>query len=183
MLVVLAACQGAERRQAGALAAVGPALAAAGVGAVVAMQGQLTQATAGRLLPAFFTELRRDGRVDRALRGPPEPAVRDRPDWWAPVLFMRLRDGRLSAIHETPQPPDLANERARRNRRRMLSRVRETWVQGVLEASLSGATLLAPGLAERPDAVPDRWDGAVQEGQDTAPASPVTRRFPPGTSW
>ena len=144
------------------------------------MQGQLTQATAGRLLPVFFAELRRDGRVDRALAAAGGHAAAR--TGGPPVLLLRLRDGHLWAERETQRPPDLAKERARRNRRRMLSRVRETWVQGVLEASLSGATLLAPGLAERPDAVPDRWDGAVHAGQEAAPAPPHTPRFPPGTT-
>jgi hypothetical protein len=185
VLVVLAACQGAgELHQAGALAAVGPALAGAGVGAVVAMQGQLTQATAGRLLPVFFAELRRDGRVDRALAAA-RAAVRDRPDWWAPVLFLRLRDGRLwaePAREAREHPPALAQERARRNRRRMLARVRETWVEGVLEASLQGAALQALSLEASPDAVPDPWEGAVRAALGTPSAPPATRRFPPGTS-
>jgi hypothetical protein len=87
-LVVLGSCLSAGRPdEAGALAAVGPRLAGAGVGAVVAMQGDLTQATAARLLPVFFAELRRDGCVDRALAaaqvnaylasaGPPLAALR-----------------------------------------------------------------------------------------------------------
>ena len=62
--------------------------------AVIAMQGNLTMQTAAAFMPVFFAELRRDGQVDRAMavaRG----AVRERPDWWMPVLFMRLRSGRI----------------------------------------------------------------------------------------
>ena len=62
--------------------------------AVIALQGNFTMATAAAFMPVFFAELRRDGLVDRAMavaRG----AVRDRPDWWMPVLFMRLRSGRI----------------------------------------------------------------------------------------
>ncbi|MCB0152816.1 MAG: SIR2 family protein, partial [Caldilineaceae bacterium] len=78
----------------GVLAALGPRLAEAGVPAVIAMQGNLTMQTAAEFMPVFFSELRRDGQVDRAMsvaRG----AVRERPDWWMPVLFMRLRSGRI----------------------------------------------------------------------------------------
>ena len=72
-LVVLASCQSAGRtHDPRALAALGPRLAQAGVGAVVAMQGAVTQATAGRFLAAFFAELQRDGLLDRA-RPPPGP--------------------------------------------------------------------------------------------------------------
>ena len=58
------------------------------------MQGNVTMKTAAAFMPVFFQELRRDGQVDRAAsvaRG----AVRDRPDWWMPVLFMRLKSGRI----------------------------------------------------------------------------------------
>jgi hypothetical protein len=99
-LVVLASCQsagsGAEGRtnDDGALAALGPKLAEAGVPAVVAMQGNVTMQTVAQFMPAFFQALQRDGQIDRAMavaRG----AVRERPDWWMPVLFMRLKSGHL----------------------------------------------------------------------------------------
>lgn len=99
-LIVLAACQsagqGEEARTAdeGALVALGPRLAEAGIPAVVAMQGNVTVRTISRFMPIFFRELQRDGQIDRAMavaRG----AVRDRPDWWMPTLFMRLRSGRI----------------------------------------------------------------------------------------
>ena len=99
-LIVLAACQsagqGEEARTAdeGALAALGPRLAEAGIPAVIAMQGSITVRTVGEFMPVFFQELQRDGQIDRAVavaRG----TVRDRPDWWMPTLFMRLKSGRI----------------------------------------------------------------------------------------
>jgi hypothetical protein len=99
-LVVLASCQsagrgnGARMRDGGALAALGPRLAEAGVPAVLAMQGNITMPTIAEFMPLFFRELLRDGQVDRAVavaRG----AVRERHDWWMPVLFMRLKTGRI----------------------------------------------------------------------------------------
>jgi len=99
-LVVLASCQSAgsgdQRRSddKGALAALGPRLAEMGIPAVLAMQGNITMRTVEAFMPVFFSELQRDGQIDRAValaRG----AVRDRPDWWMPVLFMRLKSGRL----------------------------------------------------------------------------------------
>ncbi|MCP4285190.1 MAG: CHAT domain-containing protein, partial [Gammaproteobacteria bacterium] len=99
-LVVLASCQsagtGAEARGAdeGALAALGPRLAEAGIPAVIAMQGNVTIKTVEEFMPVFFQELQRDGQIDRAMataRG----TVRERPDWWMPVLFMRLKSGRI----------------------------------------------------------------------------------------
>jgi hypothetical protein len=99
-LVVLASCESAGSGDGlpgddeGALAALGPRLAEAGVPAVLAMQGRISMATLDTFLPVFFRELRRDGQIDRAMavaRG----AVRQRADWWTPVLFMRLKSGRV----------------------------------------------------------------------------------------
>lgn len=99
-LVVLASCQSAGSGEGtrsddhGALAALGPRLAEAGVPAVVAMQGNVSMRTMDAFAMAFLRELRRDGQIDRAMavaRG----VVRQRPDWWMPVLFMRLKSGRV----------------------------------------------------------------------------------------
>ena len=99
-LVVLASCQSAggpydrHSDDGGVLAALGPRLAEAGVPAVLAMQGDVTMATMARFMPVFFRELQRDGQIDRATAAA-RAAVRDRPDWWVPALFMRLRTGRM----------------------------------------------------------------------------------------
>jgi hypothetical protein len=99
-LVVLASCQsagtGAEGQSTdeGVLAALGPRLANAGIPAVVAMQGSVTMRTIGTFMPIFFKELQVDGQIDRAMavaRG----AVRDWEDWWMPVLYMCLKQGRI----------------------------------------------------------------------------------------
>ena len=102
-LVVLASCQSAGRAgsddearsdDGGALSALGPRLAEAGIPAVLAMQGNVTMQTIAEFMPTFFRELQRDGLIDRAVsvaRG----TVRERMDWWVPVLFMRLKSGRL----------------------------------------------------------------------------------------
>ena len=62
-------------------------------------------ATVARCLPVFFAELARHGVIDLALAAA-RRRVQDRPDWWAPVLYMRLLSGRLfAAAGETPAPP------------------------------------------------------------------------------
>jgi hypothetical protein len=94
-LVVLASCQSAGRSSdEGALAALGPRLAEAGIPAVVAMQGDITMETVSQFMPVFFTKLAEDGQVDCAMASA-RNAVQDRPDWWAPALYMRLRSGRI----------------------------------------------------------------------------------------
>jgi hypothetical protein len=93
-LAVLISCQSAGKGTGDALTAIGPRLAEAGVPAVLAMQDNLSMATAEDFLPEFFAALQKDGQIDRALsvaRG----FVRKNPDYWIPVLFMRLKSGRL----------------------------------------------------------------------------------------
>jgi hypothetical protein len=98
-LVVLASCQSGTRADGvsgdeGALAALGPRLAEAGIPAVLAMQGDVSMETVAGFMPVFFRELLRDGLIDRATAAA-RGAIRDRADSWMPVLFMRLKSGRI----------------------------------------------------------------------------------------
>lgn len=95
-LVVLASCQSAEMTtgDGGALAALGPRLSAAGVSAVIAMQGNITMKTVAQFMPVFFKELQRDGQIDRAMAAA-RASVRDNADAWMPVLFLRLKSGKI----------------------------------------------------------------------------------------
>lgn len=103
-LVVLSSCQSAGDGGSGAgetgtqqsLAnhALGPRLAEAGIPAVLAMQGNVSMATTNTFMPTFFEELLRDGQVDRAMAAARKDVL-DRPDWWLPVLIMRLKSGRI----------------------------------------------------------------------------------------
>ena len=111
-LVVLSACQSAgdeaTSRDNGALAALGPRLAQAGIAAVLAMQGNVTMRTVADFMPPFFRSLQHDGVVDRAV-ATARQEVRGRPDWWAPVLFNRLRTGRLWYVPEFKEGPAVWN--------------------------------------------------------------------------
>jgi hypothetical protein len=99
-LVVLASCQSAgdgrgnttHSEDGGAQAALGPRLAEIGVPAVLAMQENITLKTIADFAPTFFAELQRDGQIDRAMAAA-RGIVRDRHDWWVPVLFLRLKSG------------------------------------------------------------------------------------------
>ncbi len=96
-LVVLASCQSAGDggdAPTSVQATLAALLADAGVPAVLAMQGNITMETVAQLMPTFFTELLRDGQIDRALAAA-RAAVRDRADAWMPALYLRLDDGRI----------------------------------------------------------------------------------------
>ena len=99
-LVFLNSCRsagsgdGATTQDGGALAALGPRLARAGVPAVIAMQSNLTVASAREFAAAFFEEFATTSIVDAAVAAA-RGDIRGRPDWWVPVLFSRLRSGRL----------------------------------------------------------------------------------------
>ncbi len=93
-LVVLVSCQSAGKGEGIALSALGPQLVEIGVPAVLAMQDNLSMETAAHFLPVFFHELQRDGQIDRAMAAA-RGGVRDCLDFWVPVLFLRLKSGRL----------------------------------------------------------------------------------------
>ena len=113
-LVVLASCQsagadGASVAASSTLGAVGPALAEAGVPAVIAMQGNIRMTTVEAFLPKFFSELAVDGQIDRAVgkaRGHTHDM--DCADYWMPTLFMRLSGGMI-----WNDPDHLIKEQAR----------------------------------------------------------------------
>ncbi len=155
-LVILASCQSAGQGDSarsddgGALAALGPRLAETGIPAVIAMQGNVTMQTVAEFVPVFFRELQRDGQIDRAMavaRG----AVRERADWWVPVLFMRLKSGRLWYA------PGFAEER----------RGLEKWPALVRNIRQGRCTpILGPGLTEHlvgsRQQIAQRWAEAYQ---------------------
>lgn len=96
-LVVLAACQSAGHtaRHGSGLIALGPQLAQAGVSAVIAMHDDVAVDTVTAGMPVLFDELRRHGDVGRAAAAMRNVLATRGDDWWQPVLYLRLRDGRL----------------------------------------------------------------------------------------
>ncbi len=117
-LVFLAACQSATRSTADAYLGLGPKLVSAGVPAVVAMQDTVTVKTARKFSAAFYQRLLEHGQPDRAVNEARSTLLTSgRPDAAVPVLFMRLKSGRLwgeepagadsrSVVPEVPPPPE-----------------------------------------------------------------------------
>jgi hypothetical protein len=99
-LVVLASCEGAKRGSADAFRGLAPKLVAAGTPAVLAMQEKVGVDDARTFTAAFFRHLLADGIVDLAAnRARAALLAAKSPDAGAPVLFLRLREGRLFGRH------------------------------------------------------------------------------------
>jgi hypothetical protein len=155
VLIVLASCQSAGTgpvRTAdaqGALAALGPRLAQAGIPAVLAMQGDVLMDTVADFMPAFFEELVKEGKVDRAMavaRG----KVSAKDDWWMPVLFLRLRGGQIWYV------PSYTDDAGR-------AEFMATVIKNIKRKPCSCTPILGPGLFEflagSPGEIAQRWAG------------------------
>ncbi len=114
-LVVLTTCVGARmlrRRGHHPLTGTAPALIAAGLPAVIAMQFPISEAAAAAFSSTFYPKLAEGLPVDLALgeaRGEMFSTAKDRPsfEWATPVLFLQSPDGRILHIEESgaPLPP------------------------------------------------------------------------------
>jgi AAA+ ATPase superfamily predicted ATPase len=62
-------------------------------------------------------------------------------------------------------------------RRRLLSKINDLWIEGVLERSLHGAAIIALGLSEQPAAVVDPWRMQVKQSGQPERALPVGTRI------
>jgi Tfp pilus assembly protein PilF len=108
LLVVLAACKGAGDDDE-VLQAVGPQLARLGIGAVIAMAGNVPMSLVAALTPRLFSELERDGQIDRALAVARADLPAGEP-WWLPTLWMATTNGALWAtppgvgVFQVPYP-------------------------------------------------------------------------------
>ncbi len=97
-LMFLMACESAARdaRAEHPFVGLGPRLVQAGVPAVVAMQAQVPMAMSQPFTGEFYRRLAEHGEVDKAMSQARLLVFKpDRTDWAVPVLFMRLRAGRL----------------------------------------------------------------------------------------
>ena len=95
------------------------------------------------------------------------------------VCFVLVAVGIAIAVwrHRSEATSSAASEaQQKRNRQRMLQRVRHDWIEGVLEKSLYQVARMDLGLEERPDAIESPLRLVVQEsGQPARPLPPRTR--------
>jgi serine/threonine protein kinase len=86
-----------------------------------------------------------------------------------PPLATRLRNNRVVRISSS----------MRRNRQRMIQKVRTFWVTGVLEQSLGRASFITPELRKKQDAVANPWFSISSQSSDQefAPDTPITQIY------
>ena len=98
-LVLLNSCESARSGRGGLFSGVAQGLVQAGVPAVVAMQFQVRDETAGSLVGAFYRELAQGRPVDSAVTEARKSALAFAGSGWAaPVVFLRQGDGRVIAV-------------------------------------------------------------------------------------
>jgi hypothetical protein len=135
-LVFLSACQSARQEGDAAhpFVGLGPKLVQAGVPAVVGMQAAIPAKVNRELVGEFYRNLFEHGIVDLALNQARLALFRRRDvDWAIPVLFSRLRGGRLFV------PDELAN--------------RVVMAEGILQETEHGAVVTKASPA-RPERIP-----------------------------
>ena len=91
-LIILASCRSAGGQDAPGLASLAPRLAQAGVPNVLAMQGDVTMASMKKFMPRFFSELAKDGQIDRAVAAARFDILGEQ-DWWMPALYTHSKSG------------------------------------------------------------------------------------------
>ena len=95
-LIFLSACQSASHSSRDTFVGIGPKLVQAGVPAVIGMQDRVSIATARKITQIFYRRLTDHGYVDQALNEARASLIRvDPAAVQTPILFMRLKSGRL----------------------------------------------------------------------------------------
>jgi len=173
-LAVLNACEGARASEQNLFSSAAAVLARRGVPAVVSMQYPISDQAAIEFARAFYDGLARGLAVDEAVQASRlaismAPAVSA--EWATPVLHMRAPDGVLLRVDlagaifrqpnaapqpAAPTPPSsqpAASGEDRRGLEILLRKVRQYWIEGVLEKSLFQAILIDLGMARMSGAV------------------------------
>lgn len=81
-------------------------------------------------------------------------------------FLLKIRGIRVKTEPTTAPPND-------QNRQNLLEKVRTFWITGVLEKSLHGASLIAPGLEERQDVLANSWHQELQQPNQAAQSLPA----------
>jgi hypothetical protein len=139
-LVFLASCQTATRSPADAFRGFAPALVAAGAPAVLAMQDLVPVDTAREFARTFYKQLLQHGQVDLAVNQARATLLAgELPGTAIPVLFMRLRWGRLFG-----QRGQILGDRAGSFWNTLLENIEDGWCTPFLGPGVTAGLLPGP---------------------------------------
>src|SRR6266851_6357479 len=88
-----------------------------------------------------------------------------------------LDDKTLQGSSLSPDTASYIFTASSQNRQRFLAKVRSFWIDGVLEKSLHGAALIAPGLHEQSEALANPWSLVFQQPHQAAHLLPDDTRI------
>ncbi len=170
-LVVLNACEGSRASRENLFSSTGSVLIQRGIPSVVAMQFGITDKAALEFSRTFYDTIAEGKPVDVSVteaRKTIALAMRDTAEWGTPVLYMRSPDGRLfdldmaaaifrdAEVRSSPPPPPPAWPEKKRlfgfetkmpkGLPILLKKVKDFWIEGVLENSLFQAAMIDLGM-------------------------------------
>ena len=197
-LAVLNACEGARASADNLFSSTGAVLSRRGIPAVVSMQYAISDRAAIEFSRAFYDSLARGLAVDESVqeaRLAISMAQAASAEWATPVLHMRAADGAIFHVDlagaifrrpsaapppappaPAPQPSPAAGGEDRRGLEILLRKVRQYWIEGVLEKSLFQAILIDLGMTRMSEAVESpfgAWGGLLERpGAKSQPLPP-----------
>ncbi len=183
-LVVLNSCEGAKTSDEDIFSSAGASLIRKGIPAVVSMQYEITDLAALEFSRTFYEKIANGLPIDTALQKARKAitfADKNSVEWATPVLHMRSTDGRLfdidtssaifseTQLKDKPKPIDnldsdedpgdyiplSSNENKGLNI--LMKKVRNFWINGVLEPSIEHSALMKLGFDNMPDMVDSPW--------------------------
>ncbi|MCB9264969.1 MAG: CHAT domain-containing protein [Lewinellaceae bacterium] len=182
-LVILNSCEGARSSGTDLFSSTGANLIRRGIPAVVSMQFEITDRAALEFSRTFYETIAEGIPVDTAVQEARKAIslVREESsEWGTPVLYMRSSNGRLfdidvagaifsnhpstptplpekkftpTPVLETRQPGDEDSQ----GMNILMRKVRQFWVQGVLEQAVQHSELIKLGLDNMPEMVDSPW--------------------------
>jgi CHAT domain/NACHT domain len=191
-LAVLNSCEGARASATNVFSSGGAILASRGIPAVVSMQYEITDRAAVEFSRAFYDSLADGKPVDEAVsdaRKAIKMALGETVEWGTPVLHMRAKDGVLFRLDldlfrqpdpaaappvpaPAPKPSSLPGPADAQGLQILLRKVRQFWIEGVLERSIERSARLDLGMEKVEGAVASPW-GSLLETPNTG-SEPVT---------
>lgn len=193
-LAVINSCEGAKASKNNLYSSIGAILTRRGIPAVVSMQYDITDIAALEFSRCFYDSIAFGLSVEEAVaeaRKAINLALGCTVEWGTPVLHMHALDGHLFNVDITgaifqdkaavPKPPPVeqttettppapVEASARRGLLILMRKVKQFWIEGVLEKSLHHATKIEMGIEMMHGMLDDPWGSVLERpGEESQP--------------